>query len=86
MAKSTAVKEVSVEERLRQLWELQQIDTQIDKIQILKGELPAEVRDLEDEIEGLNKRLANINEEISGFEQEIQNRKNAKAMAKELIT
>jgi predicted nucleic acid-binding Zn-ribbon protein len=86
MAKAVAVKEVSVEERLHQLWNLQQIDTSIDKVQILKGELPVEVRDLEDEIEGLNTRLSNLQDEIAELDQEAQNRKNAKAMAKELIS
>lgn len=81
-----ATKELSVDEKLKQLWDLQQIDTKIDKIQILKGELPIEVRDLEDEIEGLNTRLANLKSELSELEEEINNRKNAKSMAKELIT
>ena len=59
MSTKTAAKELTVEEKLQQLWDLQQIDTKIDKIQILKGELPIEVKDLEDEIESLNTRLAN---------------------------
>ena len=46
-----ATKELSIDEKLQQLWELQQIDSKIDKIQILKGELPIEVKELEDEIE-----------------------------------
>lgn len=48
-----ATKELTIDEKLSQLWELQLIDFKIDKIQILKGELPIEVKDLEDEIEGL---------------------------------
>lgn len=80
-----AVKEISIEEKLTLLWKLQQVDTQIDKIQILKGELPEEVRVLEDEIEGLNKRIALLNEDMSELDAEVKNRKNAKAMAKELI-
>ena len=79
-------KELSVEERLHQLWNLQQVDTKIDKIQILKGELPEEVQILEDIITGLNVRLTNLNEELAELDEEIANRKNAKAMAKELIT
>src|SRR5690606_28792343 len=79
-------KEVSVEEKLNLLWKLQQVDTQIDKIQILKGELPEEVRVLEDEIEGLNKRISLLNEEVAELDTEVKNRKNAKTMAKELIT
>lgn len=81
-----ATKEVPVDERLKQLWDLQQIDSKIDRIQILKGELPMEVKDLEDEIAGLNTRLANLQEELTELEEEIKNRKNAKAMAKELIS
>ena len=45
MSTKTAAKELTVEEKLQQLWDLQQIDTKIDKIQILKGELPIEVTD-----------------------------------------
>lgn len=86
MATKTAAKELSVEEKLQQLWELQQIDTKIDKIQILKGELPMEVKELEDEVEGLRTRLLNSESEAAEMEEEIKNRKNAKSMAKELIT
>ena len=83
---ATKEKELSVEERLNQLWNLQQIDTKVDKIKILKGELPEEVQILEDIITGLNVRLTNLNEELSELDEEMANRKNAKAMAKELIS
>ena len=86
MAASTKEKELSVEERLQQLWNLQQIDTKVDKIKILKGELPEEVQILEDVITGLNVRLTNLNEELTELDEDMNNRKNAKAMAKELIT
>ena len=85
-AVKTGPKELSVEEKLQQLWDLQQIDTKVDKIQILKGELPIEVKDLEDEIEGLNTRLGNSEGEVAELEEEIKNRKNAKSLAKELIS
>jgi predicted nucleic acid-binding Zn-ribbon protein len=49
-----AKKELSVSEKLRSLYNLQQIDSQIDEIRILKGELPMEVSDLEDEVAGLD--------------------------------
>ena len=62
---ATKEKELSIEERLHQLWNLQQIDTKIDKIKILKGELPEEVQILEDVITGLNVRLSNLNEELT---------------------
>jgi predicted nucleic acid-binding Zn-ribbon protein len=57
-------KELTIEEKLRLLWNLQQVDTKVDKIQILKGELPEEVRVLEDEIEGLSVRITNLKEEV----------------------
>jgi predicted nucleic acid-binding Zn-ribbon protein len=81
-----ATKELSIDEKLKQLWDLQQIDSKVDKIQILKGELPIEVKELEDEIEGLHTRLKNAQDEMGELEEDIKNRKNAKALAKELIT
>jgi len=54
MAKKT---EVTVEEKLRALYDLQLIDSRIDEIRSVRGELPLEVEDLEDEVAGLNKRL-----------------------------
>ncbi len=63
--------EVSVEQRLTALYSLQQIDSQIDKIKIVRGELPLEVEDLEDEIAGLETRIANFQEEKDKFEQFI---------------
>ncbi len=83
---ATKEKELTIEEKLKLLMSLQSLDTQIDKIQILKGELPEEVRVLEDEIEGLSKRISSLNDEVAELELEISNRKNSKAMAKELIT
>ena len=61
--------ELTVEERLQSLYELQQTDSQIDKIRTLRGELPLEVQDLEDEIAGLETRISNLKEE----EKEIEN-------------
>ncbi|RLD90159.1 MAG: hypothetical protein DRJ09_05120 [Bacteroidetes bacterium] len=63
-AKASEEKEVSVEQKLIALYSLQQIDSQIDKIRIIRGELPLEVQDLEDEIEGLETRIAKFNNEI----------------------
>ena len=51
-------------EKIMALYELQKIDSQIDEINKIKGELPLEVEDLEDEIAGLQTRIANINAEI----------------------
>ncbi len=54
----------SMQEKIMALYELQKLDSQIDEINKIKGELPLEVKDLEDGLEGLNTRIANINGEI----------------------
>ena len=72
-----AVKEYSVEEKLSSLVRLQKIDSKLDEIQILKGELPMEVSDLEDEIQGLHSRQTRIEEEINGITEFIETKKNA---------
>ncbi len=69
--------EISVEQKLTALYNLQQIDSQIDKIKIVRGELPLEVEDLEDEIAGLETRIANFQEEKEKFEQFIKDKKEA---------
>lgn len=61
------IKDFSVEEKLVSLVRLQKIDSKLDEIRILKGELPMEVADLEDEIQGLHKRRIRIEEEINGI-------------------
>ncbi len=66
------VKDFSIEEKLASLVKLQQIDSKLDNIEILKGELPMEVSDLEDEIAGLNARQTRIEEEINGIKQFIE--------------
>lgn len=65
-------KQSTVEEKLLALYTLQSIDTEIDKIKILRGELPLEVQDLEDEITGLQTRVTNINDEIAEFDASIK--------------
>ncbi len=72
-----AVKDYSVEEKLSSLVKLQKIDSKLDEIQVLKGELPMEVSDLEDEILGLNARKTRIEEEINGINEFIEQKKNA---------
>lgn len=69
------VKEYSVEEKLASLIKLQKVDSKLDGLQILKGELPIEVSDLEDEIAGLNARQNRIEEEINGIQQFIEDKK-----------
>jgi predicted nucleic acid-binding Zn-ribbon protein len=76
-AKTDDKSEVSVEEKLRALYELQQIDSKIDKIKTVRGELPLEVRDLEDEVAGLETRLNNFTTEIDQLEEMINEKKNA---------
>ncbi len=61
------VKDFSVEEKLTSLLALQKIDSKVDEIKTLKGELPMEVKDLEDEIEGLHTRLNNVNAEVASI-------------------
>jgi len=74
MAKATT-KELTVEEKLRALYDLQLIDKRIDEIRNVRGELPLEVEDLEDEIAGLETRIANLNADVDEMEKEIANRK-----------
>ena len=68
-------KEVTVEEKLRALYDLQLIDSRIDEINNVSGELPLEVEDLEDEIAGLNTRLSNFAEDVANLETDINNKK-----------
>ncbi|MCA0238451.1 MAG: C4-type zinc ribbon domain-containing protein [Bacteroidetes bacterium] len=63
--------EASVAEKLQLLWKLQQVDSQLDEIQILKGELPMEVSDLEDEVAGLDTRIKKLKAAYKESEQEI---------------
>jgi len=74
MAKS---KELTVEEKLRSLYRLQLIDSRIDTIKSVRGELPLEVEDLEDEVAGLNTRLNNFKEDVDNLESDISDKKNA---------
>lgn len=80
-----ATKEYSVEEKLKGLIHLQKIESKLDEIQILKGELPMEVKDLEDEIAGLHARRLRIEEEINGIQDFIEGRKAAIKEAQDLM-
>ncbi len=79
------VKDFSVEEKLIAVLTLQKIDSKIDEIQTLKGELPMEVKDLEDEIEGLQTRINNIDAEIDSINNFITAKTDAKKDAQALI-
>ena len=69
------VKDFSVEEKLASLITLQKIESKLDEIQVLKGELPMEVSDLEDEITGLHSRQTRVEEEINGINEFIGQKK-----------
>lgn len=71
------VKEYSIEEKLISLLQVQKIDSKLDETKILKGELPDEVRDLEDEIQGRTARVTRIEEEINGMNEFIAEKENA---------
>jgi len=73
MAKKT---ELTVEEKLRALIQLQLIDSRIDKIRDIRGELPLEVEDLEDELAGMKTRLEKMNNGIEVVENQISDKKN----------
>jgi predicted nucleic acid-binding Zn-ribbon protein len=78
--------EVSIERKLHVLYSLQQIDSQVDKIRIIRGELPLEVQDLEDEIIGLETRLEKFDEEVKAYQKQIEEKtqsiKDSKALIK----
>ena len=78
--------EYSVEEKLRAMYDLQLIDSRIDKIRNVRGELPLEVEDLEDEIEGLDFRINKINDELSELENGIKEKQNKIEESKAMIT
>lgn len=79
------VKDFSVEEKLLAVLTLQKIDSKIDEIRTLKGELPMEVKDLEDEIEGLQTRLNNINGDIEGINTFVEQKTTARKEAQTLM-
>ena len=72
---ATKTNEISVEEKLRALYDLQIIDSRLDEIRNTRGELPIEVEDLEVEVEGLNKRASKFDNEIKDLQNEIAAKK-----------
>ena len=68
--------DVAVEKRLIALYTLQTVDSEIDKIQIIRGELPQAIQDLEDEITGLETRIQNFNSEIEATNEKMAAEKN----------
>ena len=77
--------EFSVEDKLRALYDLQLIDSRIDKIRSVRGELPLEVEDLEDEVAGLEVRISKIHDELNECSEEIKSKQNTTEHAKSMI-
>ena len=75
----------SIEKQLKALYSLQVIDTKIDKIRIIRGELPLEIEDLEDQVAGLTTRLEKFNAELHDIDETIVNHKNIISLALEAI-
>ncbi|MBQ3731238.1 MAG: hypothetical protein II905_05785 [Muribaculaceae bacterium] len=78
-------KELTVEEKLKALYDLQQKLSEIDSIKTLRGELPQEVQDLEDEIAGLHTRVAKFEDEIAVSQNDMARYRDSKMKAEELI-
>jgi len=90
LSKISGEGELSMEIKLRLLHELQQSDSQLDNIYLMRGELPLEVQDLEDDIHGLTTRVGNIQAEVKAIEKDIAQRKldveNARALVVKYTT
>jgi uncharacterized protein len=67
--------DASIEGKLKNLYQLQLIDSKIDKLRTVRGELPLEVSDLEDTVAGLETRLANVTEEVAELENQLNEKK-----------
>ncbi len=83
--KSAEVAEMTVAEKLKALYNKQLVDTAIDKIKILRGELPLEVQDLEDEIEGLQTRVSKYDEDVASLDKSISGKNQEIKNSRELI-
>jgi predicted nucleic acid-binding Zn-ribbon protein len=83
MAKKKAT--ITVEDRLKALYQLQMIDSEVDKIRIVRGELPLEIEDLEDLLAGMQTRLEKLNSELDAVNHEILSKKNANLDAEALV-
>ena len=79
------VAEMAIEDKLRLLFELQSVASEKDKLKTLRGELPLEVQDLEDEIAGLKTRINNYQDDIKNLEIAVANKKVAIEESKALI-
>ena len=79
------VQDIPIEEKLIALYTLQQVHSEIDKINILRGELPLEVQDLEDDIAGLQTRIKNFQDEAKQLDVAVSTKKNEIKTAQDLI-
>ena len=77
-------KEVSVEDKLRTLYDLQLIDCKIDELRNVRGELPLEVEDLEDEVAGLESRAERLTDDIEKINVDITAKRTLLRRAKRL--
>ncbi|MDR2036682.1 MAG: C4-type zinc ribbon domain-containing protein [Bacteroidales bacterium] len=84
-SKVSEAQDMPIEDKLKALYDLQQVHSEIDKINILRGELPLEVQDLEDEIAGLHTRIKNLQDEMQQLDTAIANKKNEIVTAQGLI-
>ncbi|MDR1339315.1 MAG: C4-type zinc ribbon domain-containing protein [Prevotellaceae bacterium] len=83
--KAVDVQDLPIEDKLKALYQLQRVHSEIDKINILRGELPLEVQDLEDEIAGLHTRIKNFQDEIKQMDAAVASKKNEIVNAQNLI-
>lgn len=83
--KKTAEVDYSMQEKIMALYELQQIDSRIDGINKVKGDLPLEVRDLEDEVAGIGTRIEKIESEIEELNTLTRQRKRETDQARIMI-
>ncbi|MES2517219.1 MAG: C4-type zinc ribbon domain-containing protein [Bacteroidota bacterium] len=77
--------ETTIAQKLEALLKLQNIDSSLDSIKKMRGDLPEEVRDLEDEVAGIETRISKFNKEIAGLDEEISKNRNAKKDAEKLV-
>jgi len=83
--KKASKKTISTEDKLRALYDLQIIDSRIDKIRAMRGELPLEVEDLEKELEALKEKIGNLEAELEDLDTQINHKNIAIKDAKALI-
>ena len=83
--KKAATQEFSIEDKLQALHQLQTIDSEIDKIRTVRGELPLEVQDLEDDLKGLETRIGKIDTDLEDKDKFVSSRKLAIKEAEELV-